>query len=518
MPSITIPLTNATYNVLTGRLRNNTELRLYPGLTREQRDISIFSPGDEKRYAQFLQIGYATLGAPNISLVFQADRFGGNLRRSGQDLTEAWENSDSSLVWTVGNLSIDVPGPNYSGNARQDAGEVYIWSPPTVLHEAIKSFIISIRSASDTVRATGTLTIRDGRPKAEVRSHWSTGVPTPKANIESRVPDSEVRSHFETGVPAPKSTIESEVPVAEVRSHFETGVPLPDSRIDAVIPDSEVRSHFETGVPEPKSNIESAAPPVEVRSHFETGVPKPQSRVEAIILEAEVRSHFETGVPEPKSNVRTEAFVRSHFKTGVPLPDSRIDAVPPDSEVRSHFETGVPELRSSVSSPVAPGTYHESVAILDGDEPRFALEIKHEALTQPIRLVRDTVHHSIDGQDFIPLAFRAEIPQDIEHEVREATLEVDNVGEELMQWVEASHGGRGATVRMMKLLTEYPQDLAAIHSGTVLNSQISWEVTLDAGIADISNETVSIRLYDHEALERPGVKIRHDTTQSPGLF
>ena len=82
----------------------------------------------------------------------------------------------------------------------------------------------------------------------------------------------------------------------------------------------------------------------------------------------------------------------------------------------------------------------------------YALEITHDDLTQPIRVVADTVRHTVEANEYIPLAFRAEIPQDKEGEIRQARLRVDNVGGELMHWINVSKGGRGAMMRAMRLI------------------------------------------------------------------
>ena len=152
---------------------------------------------------------------------------------------------------------------------------------------------------------------------------------------------------------------------------------------------------------------------------------------------------------------------------------------------------------------------------LSGKLDIYALEISHTGLSTPIRIVNDTLRHSVETNTYERFAFRAVAPQDLDGERREATIEVDNVGRPLMEWVQASDGGRGAYVRMMRLSPVIPD---TVDADTVLNSTISWEVTLAAKISRITNDVVSLTLGDEYDLERPGVKIRHDTKRSPGLW
>lgn len=155
---------------------------------------------------------------------------------------------------------------------------------------------------------------------------------------------------------------------------------------------------------------------------------------------------------------------------------------------------------------------------LTGQEPRYALEIKyHEGQPDEVifRIVNDSVAHVVDGVDYMPFAFRAKPPSFVPNQIPKAELEVDNVGRPLMKWIEASNGGRGAFVRMMRLETVFPDK---IEKDTKLASTVDWEIMLSAKISRATNEAVSIQLGAEYVLERPGVKIRHDVRRSPGLW
>ena len=146
---------------------------------------------------------------------------------------------------------------------------------------------------------------------------------------------------------------------------------------------------------------------------------------------------------------------------------------------------------------------------LAGASPRYALEITHPAITEPVRIVADNIDHTIEGNRYIALAFRAQPPQFQEGQVPRATLEIDNVGRELTQWVETTGGGRGAKMRVMM-----------VHRDTSGRfSHIVWELpALAVGVTELTNELVQAQLVYRSGKSRPGIKGRHDPTTSPGLF
>ena len=136
---------------------------------------------------------------------------------------------------------------------------------------------------------------------------------------------------------------------------------------------------------------------------------------------------------------------------------------------------------------------------LAGVSPRYALEITHPSIPDPVRVVADNIEHTIEGNRYLALAFRAEPPQFQEGQVPRATLEIDNVGRELTQWVETTGGGRGAKMRVMMVHRDT--------SGSF--SHIVWELpALAVGVAELTNERVQVQLVYRSGRSRPGVKMR----------
>ena len=146
---------------------------------------------------------------------------------------------------------------------------------------------------------------------------------------------------------------------------------------------------------------------------------------------------------------------------------------------------------------------------LSGQAQVFAIEAHHSGLAAPIRIVADNKEHTVAGETYIPCAFSAVPPQSVDGEVRQAHLRIDNVGEKMMTWVNVSRGGRGASVRVMSLIAAVPGET---------ESTIDYEFEMDVGVAEVTNEQISITLTDEPTVGRPAITLRHDPLASPGLF
>lgn len=109
------------------------------------------------------------------------------------------------------------------------------------------------------------------------------------------------------------------------------------------------------------------------------------------------------------------------------------------------------------------------------------------------------------GNQFKAVAFQVKKPDDVEQQLPRAELAMSNVGKELVGWLEASGGGRGATCRMMEMLRSDP-------------NTIEWEVTLDLVNIEINPAQVSGSLGFEDLLNKPAVAITYRPDVAPGLF
>ena len=150
--------------------------------------------------------------------------------------------------------------------------------------------------------------------------------------------------------------------------------------------------------------------------------------------------------------------------------------------------------------------YKSTLAATSAPEaPIILLEITHPGLTEPVRVVNDNQNVTSNGVEFIACAFRCTLPDDLENQLPKATLSVDNVGKELMFWVETSGGGQGATARFIQIMRSRP-------------NQIEWEITMNLSNVKATVEEVSADLGYDNIFTRPAITMRYDPFSSPGVF
>ena len=151
-------------------------------------------------------------------------------------------------------------------------------------------------------------------------------------------------------------------------------------------------------------------------------------------------------------------------------------------------------------------TYKKKVNSTGADEsPLFALEITHPDLVTPIRIVNDNQDLPHLGDTFVAMAFRIVLPNDDDQGLPRAQLAVDNIGREMMQWLEASEGGAGAQCRIMQILRSIPD-------------VVEWEMTLDLSNVRATMLEITSTLGFDDLLNRPGVTLTYRPDTAPGLF
>jgi len=140
------------------------------------------------------------------------------------------------------------------------------------------------------------------------------------------------------------------------------------------------------------------------------------------------------------------------------------------------------------------------------NEPMLVmLEITHAELAVPVRVVNDTQDLVSQGKTFLKCPFELMLPDDIEGQLPQATLSVDNIGQELTQWLEVSRGGQGAKCRMMMALPGDPNTL-------------EYDMTMDMTAMKIDNQKVSAQLGFVNTLGRAAVAKTFTPATAPGLW
>ena len=271
-----------------------------------------------------------------------------------------------------------------------------------------------------------------------------------------------------------------------------------------------------SGVPDvTSSRVDIVQPAVVARAAVRAGVPAIASQPRSEFLAAG-RSAVRSGAPTLTARVEVAqpaVLARAAVRSGAPAIAARSEIENPAVVARAAVRSGVPTVsaRGLVEIPVPPvADRHRAEALsLSGRAPIYAIEITHPIATIPVRMVADAVEHTIEGNTYGAIAFSVVPPQDKEGEIRQASLQIDNVGRELMQWIEKSQGGRGATMRVMQVRPPAPGEA---------ESDIAWENTMSVGVTEADNGAVMVSLTDEPLFGRPAVLLRHDPDVSPGLF
>lgn len=138
--------------------------------------------------------------------------------------------------------------------------------------------------------------------------------------------------------------------------------------------------------------------------------------------------------------------------------------------------------------------------------PIFLLEIDHPDAPDLIRVAHNTIGSFTHlGNEYVGVAFRFSPLSQKQNEMPTATLQVDNVGRELTDWIVQTNGGRGAEVRFLIVLPTDPDT-------------VQWEQTLYLKSVDISSRSVSADVGIEEMLSRPAFPATFNPTNDPALF
>ena len=144
-------------------------------------------------------------------------------------------------------------------------------------------------------------------------------------------------------------------------------------------------------------------------------------------------------------------------------------------------------------------------AVSSSDVVLVLLEITHPDMPAPARGVRDTQDLVSNGNVFVATGFDFTFPDDKGSAAPRAELVVDNIGRELMSWIEASKGGRGAEVRLMIVLRETPDVIEADYRLGLERIVVDqWKISGELGYGNL--------------LDLPAVAVRYDPSTAPGLF
>ncbi len=139
------------------------------------------------------------------------------------------------------------------------------------------------------------------------------------------------------------------------------------------------------------------------------------------------------------------------------------------------------------------------------ESPLVLLEITHPALSQAVRVVNDNLDLTSNGNLFIAAPFECVLPDDMENQLPKAKLAIDNIGRDLVYWLETSGGGEGAKVRFMQVMRSRP-------------NSIEWETTMNLSNVQITMTKVTADLGFENIFSKPAVRIQYRPDNSAGMF
>lgn len=147
----------------------------------------------------------------------------------------------------------------------------------------------------------------------------------------------------------------------------------------------------------------------------------------------------------------------------------------------------------------------EAMNKVSGEAPVYLLEIDHADLLVPVRICNDTQDIISNGDTYTAMPFRISLPSEPEQGLPSAQLSIDNIGRDLMIWIDGSNGGEGATVRVMQVMRAAPDVL-------------EFDVTL--WLRNVTAEVFEVKgtLGFENLLERPGLALQYRPDTAPGLF
>ena len=248
---------------------------------------------------------------------------------------------------------------------------------------------------------------------------------------------------------------------------------------------------------------------VETRGMAEAGAPQARARALRVTPAIRmVRAVAAAGVPHAAVSVRALPVRTMHGTAAAGGAQARVRlGIAYVRALRGLAAAGRAQVSARIER-VRPADIRYQRALREAapaDRLLTALEISHPAIAQPVRVINDTQGRAIEGNDYVALRFDARLADDIAGQAPQAELAIDNVGRALTQWIEATGGGAGASVRVMQVLD-------------IDDPPVEWEVTLDVAGMAVDQERVTARLGFDPLLGRAAVTLRHDPQTSPGLF
>jgi len=150
--------------------------------------------------------------------------------------------------------------------------------------------------------------------------------------------------------------------------------------------------------------------------------------------------------------------------------------------------------------------FKETVNAVNAIEvPLALLEINHPGLTSPVRVVNDNDDLTHNGNLFQAFGFEIDKPNQPESGQPEAKIVMDNVGKDLMEWLEVSSGGSGATATIKQVLRSTP-------------NVVEYEIQMVLTNITATTSKITARLSFPDVYNRNGMPTTYNKSTAIGLF
>lgn len=145
-----------------------------------------------------------------------------------------------------------------------------------------------------------------------------------------------------------------------------------------------------------------------------------------------------------------------------------------------------------------------------GDLPLILLEINHDDLSTPIRVVNAIQNTTSNGNEYIGIPFNCSLPTQNTGELPRAILSVTNVGKppegnSIVEWLEISGGGAGAIATLSQISRADPDT-------------IEWSIDVYLNNVSADFQTINAELGYEDILNRQGIRYTYRPDRVPGLF
>jgi hypothetical protein len=133
------------------------------------------------------------------------------------------------------------------------------------------------------------------------------------------------------------------------------------------------------------------------------------------------------------------------------------------------------------------------------------LEITHASFSGPARIVNDTRDWVSNGITYTAFPFRFTFPQDKSKESPRSTLEIDNVGRDLVGELE-SLPPSAVVMATVSIVSRATPDT------------VEWSWTVPMTNVSVNASVISAQLGVDYLMRQQAVRLRHDPITSPGIF